>query len=310
MPFLRRVTRGRDVPEERLAIVAQQYHAVGGASPINSQNRTLVQALRVELDDHGLHLPLYWGNRNAAPFVTDVVRQMTSDGIQRALVFVTSAYSSFSGCRQYLDDLAGACRDVGDEAPRLEKLRQFFNHPGFIESMVVNTRAALEELDRAARDEARLVFTAHSIPLAMARSCRYESQLHEAARLVAERISPDRQWDLVFQSRSGRANVPWLAPDIVEHLETLRTQGVGSVVVVPIGFVSDHMEVVHDLDFVAIPRARDFGLQVTRASTVGISPGFVSMIRELIEERVWAAPVTWVGEIGATTCMGDTCCLP
>ncbi len=308
MPFLRNVLRGRNVPEERLREVAHHYEQFGGVSPINAQNRALVAALEVELAARGPRLPIYWGNRNWRPMLADTVRQMSRDGRKRALAFVTSAYSSYSGCRQYREDIARAQADVGPSAPEILKLRAFHDHPGFVEANADAVREALAEIPGAHRAEARLVFTAHSIPLSMAAGCDYEAQLRETARLVAAAVGIGR-WDLAWQSRSGPPTQPWLEPDVRDQLTALAGRGVESVVLSPIGFVSDHMEVVYDLDTEALPHARDIGLQVIRATTAGTHPAFVSMIRELILERTAGGPRRALGTNGprADTC-ADVCC--
>ena len=297
MPFLRNVTRGRNVPDERLALVATQYEQFGGRSPINDQNRSLIAALTEELESHGIDLPIYWGNRNWEPFVQDTVEQMTVDGISNALVFVTSAFGSYSGCRQYREDLLSAAEAAGNGAPSLQKLRLFYNHPGFLEPAAERVHDALRRLGDAGPD-ARLVFTAHSIPVSMAQATDYEAQLREAAQLIVDLIEPGRPWDLVYQSRSGPPHIPWLEPDIGDHLAALAQETVDSVVVTPLGFISDHMEVMYDLDSQAADIARDLGLRMERASTVGIHPRFVSMIRELIEEQLTAAPKLFLGPSG------------
>ena len=229
MPFLRNVTRGRDVPEERLALVAEQYMATGGRSPINDQNRALVDALSAELAAHGHDLPVYWGNRNWAPYLTDTVEQMHADGVRRALAFVTSAYSSYSACRQYLDDIEAARAAVGEDAPVIDKIRQFWNHPGFVEPLregVVRAVDALTTGDGALDPaEVRLVGTAHSLPMSMAQTSDYELQLRDALDLVAESV-PVLDTDLVWQSRSGPPQVPWLEPDVNDHLRHLAAEGV------------------------------------------------------------------------------------
>lgn len=287
IPFLRNVTRGRDVPAERLAEVAAQYTAFGGRSPLNDQCRALKSALEDVLRREGPPLPVYWGNRNWHPFVSDAVAEMARDGVRRAAAFVTSAFGSYSGCRQYCEDLAAARAAVGPGAPQLDKLRLYYNHPGFVGPLAANVEDALGRLDPDERDQARLVFTAHSIPLAMAATSDYESQLREAAGLVSSRLRrPRRRWDLVFQSRSGPGHVPWLEPDVGDHLRHLRADGVEAVVLVPIGFTSDHMEVLYDLDTQAAGVADQLGLRLERASTVGTAGPFVAMIRQLVLERV------------------------
>jgi protoporphyrin/coproporphyrin ferrochelatase len=289
MPFLRNVTAGRNVPDERLAVVAEQYEQFGGRSPINEQNLALIDALRTEFEQHGIELPIYFGNRNWEPYLSDTVAQMADDGVQRALVLATSAFSSYSGCRQYREDLQQASATVGDRAPELHKLRLYYNHPGFIDAV----EARIAEVHRPG---ARLVFTAHSIPLSMARWCDYESQLNEMAALLAERAGAE--WDLAFQSRSGPPQVPWLEPDINDHLVALAESGVTDVTLVPLGFISDHMEVQFDLDHQAAQTAADAGIDLRRAPTVGTHPTFVSGLRQLVEEKIADGPVLWVGDAG------------
>ncbi|HEY6296014.1 MAG TPA: ferrochelatase, partial [Streptosporangiaceae bacterium] len=254
MPFLRNVTRGRRVPEERLAAVAEHYYAFGGVSPINQQCRDLLIAVRADFAASSLSLPAYWGNRNWPPYLADTVRDMTADGVQRAVAFVTSAYSSYSSCRQYLDDIERARAAAGPGAPRIDKIRRFFNHPGFIDPFADHARAALACLPGDVREDAHLVFTAHSIPVAMAEASgpaggrRYVAELTEASRLIAERLGGTHRWSLAYQSRSGPPAQPWLEPDVRDHLAELAKSGTLAVVVIPVGFVTDHMEVRHDLD--------------------------------------------------------------
>ncbi len=317
LPFLENVTAGRGIPRKRLLAVAEHYHRFGGVSPINEQNRALLDAIRADVAAAGLDLPVYWGNRNWRPYLTDTLRAMSSDGVRRAAAFVTSAYSSYSGCRQYQDDIALARAAVGPDAPTVEKLRHYFNHPGFVAPMVENARAALARLPAAGRGGARLVFSAHSIPLSAARSSGptgdgYPTQLREAAGLVAEGVGGHR-WDLVYQSRSGPATQPWLEPNVVDHLDVLVAEGVSDVVVVPIGFVSDHLEVCYDLDTEARERADELGLRMERAATVGTDPRFVAMIRDLVVERATArAARPALGRLGASSdvCPRDCCPAP
>ena len=288
LPFLENVTRGRGIPAERLLEVGGHYDHLGGVSPLNDQCRRLVATLYDELEAHGHDLPVYWGNRNWHPLLTDTVAEMAEDGVQRALAIVTSAYSSYSGCRQYLDDIERARSAVGESAPEIEKIRPYFDHPGFIEPLRDATAAAVTTLGEP---DLHLVFTAHSIPSAMAAGCDYEIQLRAVAGLVAE-ASPGSPWELVWQSRSGPPSVPWLEPDINDHLRDLAGAGVGAAAVIPIGFVSDHVEVVWDLDNEAAATADELGLRVVRARTPGTEPDprFVTMLRELIEERVSGGP--------------------
>ncbi|PYS99498.1 MAG: ferrochelatase, partial [Acidobacteria bacterium] len=274
MPFLSNVLRGRNVPEARMREVARHYELFGGVSPINEQNRKLIAALKTELEENGPPLPIYWGNRNWHPLLADAIRQMRDDQIRNALAFVTSAYSSYSGCRQYREDIERARERVGEGAPRVEKLRAFFNHPGFVGPNVENLRAALEQIPSERRAAAHVAFTAHSIPSVMAAGCDYERQLLETCRLVAEGAEHVR-WRLVFQSRSGPPTQSWLEPDICEHLRELKASGTEDVVVSPVGFISDHMEVIYDLDTEARKLADELGLNMIRAATVGTHPKFI-----------------------------------
>ncbi len=290
MPFLQNVLRGRNIPESRLREVAHHYELFAGVSPLNAQNRALIAALEKKLQASGPHLPIYWGNRNWHPLFADTLAQMKKDGIRRALAFFTSAYSSYSGCRQYREDIQRAQEVVGPGGPEVEKLRPFYNHPGFIEPMAENLQAALEKIPESRRQAAALAFTAHSIPQSMASGCVYEAQLRETCQLVAAQASAQR-WQLVYQSRSGPPSHPWLEPDILQHLAKLKQQGIEDVVVAPIGFVSDHMEVIYDLDTEARTLCDSLGLNMVRAKTVGTHPLFVEMIRELILERTSPQPV-------------------
>jgi ferrochelatase len=317
MPFLENVVRGRGVPRERLLAVAEHYHHFGGVSPINAQNRALLDALRADFAAHGVDLPIYWGNRNWAPYVTDTLRQMRADGVRRALAFATSAYASYSGCRQYLDDLAGARAELGEGAPIVDKLRHYYDHPGFIEPHADAVRAALANLPAERRATTRLVFTAHSIPVSMNEAAGpdgdlYRQQLLAVAELVADRAAPELAWDLVWQSRSGPPQVPWLEPDVNDHLSQLASDRVTDVVVSPIGFVSDHLEVVWDLDNEAAETAGKLGLGYARAATPGTDPRFVTMVRELVGERLDArAPVIELSRLGQNKACGTAgCCAP
>ncbi len=286
MPFLENVTRGRNIPRERLEEVAHHYEGFGGVSPINQQMRDLIAALKVELAEHGPDLPIYWGNRNWQPMLGVAVKQMIADGRKKAIAFFASAYSSYSGCRQYRENVEAARAEAGEGAPIVEKVRVFYNHPGFIEPMIQRTRDAIDELPAELRGEAKLIFTAHSIPSSMAASCRYESQLREASRLVAQGVGKS-DWSLVYQSRSGPPTQPWLEPDVCDFLRETKEKGDSkAVVIVPIGFISDHMEVLYDLDHEAKEVCEEIGLPMSRAATVGCHPRFIQMIRELIVERM------------------------
>lgn len=308
-PFLENVLRGKSVPRERMLAVAHHYELFGGVSPINQQNRDLIAALRRELDAHGPALPIYWGNRNWRPMLADTLRQMAADGVTHALAYITSAYNSYSGCRQYREDIARAQAEVGTAAPRVSALRKFYNHPGFIAANSDHVSAALEQLPPARRADAEIAFTAHSIPENMARGSAYEAQLLETARLVADTVGVAR-WKLVYQSRSGPPTQPWLGPDICDHLREARAAGVTDMVIAPIGFVSDHVEVIFDLDTEALQVAEAIGLRVVRAATAGVHPAFVTMIRELIVERTDGGARRFLGTGGANhdECPLD-CCL-
>jgi ferrochelatase len=308
MPFLQNVTSGRSIPVERLEHVAEHYYLFGGVSPINKQCRDLATAIEGDLAAAGISLPVYWGNRNWQPYLADTLREMADAGVRRALAFVTSAYSSFSSCRQYLGDIERAIAEVGTAAPRVDKIRQYFNHPGFIEPFVTATAAAIESLPRAVQNDVDLVFTAHSIPAGMAAASgpaggAYPAQLAEAARLVAQGLVTQegpqaRSWRLAYQSRSGPPAQPWLGPDVSDGLEELARAGSRAVVVVPVGFVSDHMEVIFDLDVEASQTAQRLGLPMARAATPGTDRRFVAMVTELVAERVSGAPRRALGSMG------------
>ena len=278
IPFLENVLRGKNVPRERMLEVAEHYRHFGGKSPINEQARALIAALEAALAARGPKLPVYWGNRNWHPMLADTVGRMRDAGVRKALALATSAFGSYSGCRQYLEDIARARAAVGDGAPEIDKLPTFAEQPGFIAAMADWVRAAL-----AASPGATLVYTAHSVPLAMARSSPYLEQLETACRLVSESVR--RAGTLVYQSRSGPPGQPWLEPDVCAFIRQLHAQGVKEIVLAPIGFLSDHMEVVYDLDTEAAQLCRELGIRMTRASTVGVHPAFVEMLRQMIAER-------------------------
>jgi ferrochelatase len=288
LPFLENVTRGRNIPRERLVEVGHHYEIFGGVSPINAQNRALIAALETRLKEACLELPIYFGNRNWHPFVTDTIRQMQTDGVKRALVFVTSAFSSYSGCRQYREDIIQACETIKD-APSLDKIRVFYNHPGFILPNAENLQNALNQFPIERQARVRVAFTAHSIPLAMAKHSAYQAQLEEACRLVAGQVGVGN-YALVYQSRSGAPHIPWLEPDILDHMETLSAQGITDLIIHPIGFISDHIEVLYDLETEAVEKARELDMIMVRSATVGTHPAFVNMIHELIVERISANP--------------------
>ena len=285
IPFLENVLRGRNVPRERMLAVAEHYYHFGGKSPINQQTRELIAALEGELAQHGPKLPVYWGNRNWHPMLAETLQQMKLDGIRRALAFVTSAYSSYSGCRQYREDIIRAQNEVGSEAPEVDKVRAFFNHPGFVEATEERLREALREIPPDAQQNVQIVYIAHSIPLSMAHTCDYVVQLEEVRKLVSARLGIVND-ALVYQSRSGTPGQPWLEPDILDYLREVKARNLASAVVLaPISFISDHMEVLYDLDIEARQLCDSLPLPMARAKTVGVHPQFVGMIRDLIRER-------------------------
>ena len=322
MPFLRQVTAGRNVPDERLVGVAEHYQHFGGVSPINDQNRALLSALDDEFSAAGIELPLYWGNRNWSPWLTDTVAEMGANGVRRALVLATSATGGYSGCRQYRENLRDARAEVGALAPELIKLRHFFNHPGFIAATVDRVQEAMASLPTDVAAHARLVFTAHSIPASADASAGpagglYSTQQYETARLVATAVRGDDggqpAFDLVWQSRSGPPQVPWLEPDVNDHLRVLAAAGETAVVLIPSGFVSDHLEVLWDLDTEARETADELGLTMVRAGTVGTHPAFLAAIRELVQERLRGEPKQAAGPMGPSwdECPFEAgCCRP
>ncbi len=286
LPFLENVLRGKNVPRERMLEVSEHYKQFGGVSPINEQCRQLIVAIEQECSRRKLDLPIYWGNRNWHPMLTDTLGKMAGDGRKRAIAFFTSMFSCYSGCRQYRENIAASQSAVGDKAPLIEKIRKGFNHPGFIAAQKDCLEQALAKLPKEVVDDTLVLFCAHSIPKAMADNSRYEEQLREAAKLVCEAANHG-PWELVFQSRSGPPQQPWLEPDVCDRIEQLHAErGIKHVVVQPLGFISDHMEVLFDLDHEAAEVCKDKGIHLVRAATVGIHPRFVEMIVDLIEERL------------------------
>ena len=285
LPFLENVVRGKRIPRERLMEVAEHYYHFGGKSPINEQNLALIDSLRAELKKSGPDLPIYYGNRNWHPFLADTLRQMKEDGVENALAFFTSGFSCYSGCRQYRENILEAQKEVGEGAPKVDLLRKFYNHPGFIEPMASLTRDEIAKLSTQAQSKNKLLFCAHSIPQVMADHCFYEKQLNESSRLIAERAGSE-DWELVYQSRSGPPSQPWLEPDICDRIEELKKEGYKAVTVIPVGFVSDHMEVLFDLDTEAVDKAAECGMEMARVPNIGTHPQFIAMIGELIRERM------------------------
>ena len=312
LPFLENVSRGRNIPRERLLEVAEHYYHFGGRSPINDQNRALIRAIEAEFAQSSIRLRIYWGNRNWHPLLPDTLRKMQGDGVKRALAFVTSAYSSYSSCRQYRENIAAAQAVVGEGVPQVDKLRFFYNHPAFIEACADRVREAFGRFPSEVRAGVHFIVTAHSIPCGMASTSNYELQLRQTARLVAEAVGLPG-WELAFQSRSGSPTQPWLEPDILDRLRQLRASGVENVLVAPLGFISDHMEVIYDLDSEAADLAKVLGINLVRAATVGTHPAFVRMIRQLVQERILRnEPKLAIGRFGPNhdICPDDCCPAP
>ena len=298
MPFLENVTRGRGIPRERLESVAEHYLHFGGVSPINGINRALIAQIETELAGRGEDLPVYFGNRNWDPFAEDTVAAMKADGITRAAVFSTSAWGGYSGCAQYQEDIVRARAAAGEGAPELVKLRQYFDHPLLVEMFADAIIEAAAALPGPLREQARLVFTAHSIPLRAVDRCGpslYPRQVLHASSLIAAAVNhPD--YDVVWQSRSGPPQVPWLEPDVGDHLSALAEAGTKAVIVCPVGFVADHIEVVWDLDSELAEQARDLGVALVRATTPNAQPRFAQLALDLLDEvRRGRAPSRVVG---------------
>jgi protoporphyrin/coproporphyrin ferrochelatase len=277
LPFLENVLRGKNVPRERMLEVAEHYYHFDGRSPINDQNKQLIAALEGECRSQGIAIPVYWGNRNWHPLLADTLKHMQAEGVRRAAALTTSAFGSYSGCRQYREDIARAQQAAGVQGMVIEKLPNFCDRPEFIEAMADRVRAATAELQGAEQ----LIFTAHSIPVSMADASPYLRQLKEASARVAAACGMTN-WTLVFQSRSGPPTQPWLAPDICDYLRQQHAAGVRSVIICPIGFISDHMEVLYDLDTEARALCDQLGLKMVRAGTVGAHPRLVSMVCDML----------------------------
>ena len=296
MPFLENVTRGRGIPRERLESVAEHYLHFGGVSPINGINRALIAEIEAELARRGRRMPVYFGNRNWEPYVEDTVTQMRDNGIERAAVFTTSAWGGYSGCTQYQEDIARGRAAAGAGAPQLVKLRQYFDHPLLVEMFADAIRDAVTTLPAELRDEARLVFTAHTIPLRAADRCGpdlYERQVGYSCRLIAA-AAGYLDYDHVWQSRSGPPQVPWLEPDVGDHLEALQRAGTRAVIVCPVGFVADHIEVVWDLDNELAEQAAQAGIAFARASTPNAQTRFAQLAIDLLDEMRTDAPAARV----------------
>jgi protoporphyrin/coproporphyrin ferrochelatase len=311
MPFLENVLRGKNVPRERMIEVSHHYELFNGKSPINEQNDELKALLAARMAEQEPKLPIYIGNRNWHPFLEDTLRTMQKDGVQRAIAFVASGYSCYSGCRQYREDIQRAREALGEGAPVIDKIRVFYNHPLFIEANADHVRQAFARLPAEQRTSAPLIFTAHSIPATMAARCRYADQLQEAARLVAEALG-HTQWELVYQSRSGPPHQPWLEPDVCDAIRAHAEKGVRHMVIAPVGFTSDHMEVLFDLDTEARELCEELGVQMERASAAGNHPAFIEMVHDLIAERIEGRqdrPASGTYPASHDVCPVD-CCLP
>ena len=309
MPFLENVLRGKNVPRERMLEVSEHYQHFGGKSPINDQNLALIEAIKADLAANGIDLPVYWGNRNWHPLFADTLEQMKKDGIKKSLAFFTSIFSCYSGCRQYRENIIEAQEQVGPDAPEVHKLRMAFNHPLYIGASADRVQRALDQIPESRRSAARVVFTAHSIPLSMAENCKYETQLNEASRLIMEAIG-ENPWNLVYQSRSGPPQQPWLDPDICDHIQALHDAGgIEDMVIMPVGFVSDHMEVMFDLDTEAMDLCKELSINMVRAGSVGVHPQFVSMVSQLILERTTGAEKQAIGNMPPNwdVCPKDCC---
>jgi len=310
MPYLENVLRGKNVPRERMLEVAEHYYHFDGISPINQQNRDLLEAVKEDFAKHDIDLPVYWGNRNWHPMIVDSMEQMKQDGIQKALSFFTNGYSCYSGCRQYRENIADAQASIGEGAPEVHKTRMFFNHPAYIEASVDRVRDALNKIPQDRQGQARILFTAHSIPNSMADYCKYSTQLTESCKLIMESL-PGIEWELVYQSRSGPPQQPWLEPDVCDRIEELHeaTQ-IKDLVIHPVGFVSDHMEVMFDLDTEAKELCDKLDISMQRSLAVGVHPKFIEMIRELVLERIQGAEKKAIGEMPPNwdVCPQD-CCL-
>ncbi|KUI27819.1 ferrochelatase [Mycobacterium sp. IS-1742] len=314
MPFLENVTRGRGIPRERLASVAEHYLHFGGVSPINGINRALIAEIEAELDARGETLPVYFGNRNWDPYVEDAVAAMRADGVRSAAVFATSAWGGYSSCTQYNEDIARGRAAAGDDAPHLVKLRHYFDHPLLVEMFAESIGVAVQSLPAELRDEARLVFTAHSIPVAADERHGphlYSRQVAYATRLVAD-AAGFADFDQVWQSRSGPPRIPWLEPDVGDHVAALAERGTKAVVICPIGFVADHIEVVWDLDSEVRDQAADLGIAMARARTPNADRRYARLALDLVDElRSDRSPARLVGPDPAPGCGhsvdGTTC---
>ena len=286
-PFLERITEGKNIPANRLEEVTQRYETVGGVSPLNANMRNIKEKLETEIKSRDIDIPIFIGYRNVEPLIIRTVNEMKESGVSRCLAWLSSPYSSYSSCRQYTENIENACSQI-DNAPQIDQIRRHHDHPGLIEPAADCLRSAIEEIPNALRDETVLLFSAHSLPQSMAETCRYESEINEAASLVANKVDPDKRLrrEVVWQSRSGPPHIPWLEPDINDKLDQLASEGVEAVVVSPIGFPIENFEILWDLDFEAANKAASLGMSFSRADSVENDSRFISMIADLLCERI------------------------
>lgn len=310
IPFLENVLRGRNAPPQRMQEVAEHYYHFGGVSPLNAQCRELITALEHEMSRRSWRLPVYWGNRNWHPFLSDTIKRMKEDGVRRAVAIITSAFSSYSSCRQYLENIEMARSQVGSGAPEIRRIRPFFNHPGFVEAWVDRVREAWQKVPIHCRASCQVVFTAHSIPVSMAAGCQYQQQLLDVATVVATAVGLP-SWSLAYQSRSGPPQQPWLEPDVSDYLSRRQAGGgLTHAVIVPLGFLTDHMEVIYDLDVELRDHCEQLGITMIRAVTVGTHPRFVAALVDLVEERLGLRqdrPTVGCSPVKPADCPADCC---
>ena len=307
-PFLERITEGKNIPSDRLEEIAQRYKTVAGVSPLNANIRNIKKNLEIEIKNRDIDIPIFIGHRNVEPLIVNTVNEMKESGIARCLAWLSSPYSSYSSCRQYTENLENACSQIGSDAPQIEQIRRHHDHPGLIEPAAQCLRLAIEDIPSERRDEVVLLFSAHSLPMSMAQTCRYEAEINEAASLVANEIDPDKRLrrEIVWQSRSGPPSVPWLEPDINDKLEQLASEGVKAVAVSPIGFPIENFEILWDLDFEASNKASSLDMSFSRADTVNNDPRFISMIADLLCERI-SKPTLAAASLGALKTSPEKC---
>ncbi|MFL3011406.1 MAG: ferrochelatase [Acidimicrobiales bacterium] len=307
-PFLERITEGKNIPSDRLEEIAQRYKTVGGVSPLNANIRNIKKNLEIEIKDRDIDIPIFIGHRNVEPLIVNTVNEMKESGVARCLAWLSSPYSSYSSCRQYTENVENACSQVGIDAPQVEQIRRHHDHPGLIEPAADCLRLAIEDIPDERRNEVALLFSAHSLPMSMAQTCRYEAEINEAALLVANKVDPDKclRREVVWQSRSGPPSVPWLEPDINDKLEQLASEGVKAVAVSPIGFPVENFEILWDLDLEASNTASSLDMSFSRAETVNNDPRFISMIADLLCERT-SRPTLAAASLGALNTSPEKC---